>query len=240
MTARLPHRHSQGNSGNSISMFFLSLLLHAFVLTVMIVSLPAPTRTLTFGGPYAVSLVGPDALLPQRSAPSLPAIPAASTLPATAVAKQDVLPTPQTAPIRKDDDILRSNIDRAIDAIRQRQSQFHTDRQNEKIPQSAGDGAITDAIWAEYSAFVQARIKNNWSLPDTLRPRKPVLTIIEVRITRDGGIEHIAFEKRSGNAYYDESALRAVQKSAPFPPLPAEYRRATMDLGVRFPSSELQ
>ena len=239
MTARLPHKRFQGHPGNLTSMILLSLLLHAVALALTIVSVPTPSRTLTLGGPYAVSLVGPEALAPQRSASALPAIPAASTLPGPAVAKQEVPPTPQAAPIRKDDS-LRSNIDRAVDAIRQRQAQPAAGAQGAPRPQAEGDTAMTDAILAQYSAFVQARIKNNWSLPDTLRPKNPVLTVIEVRITRDGGIAHIAFEKRSGNAYYDESALRAVQKSAPFPPLPAEYRRATMDLGVRFPSSELQ
>ncbi len=238
MSPQLPHRRFQGNPGKPTQMFFLSLLLHAIVLLVMIVSLPTPTRTLTFGGPYAVSLVGPEALLPNRSA-TLPSLPVGPSSSIASIAKQEIPSTPQTTRIRKDD-TPQSAIERAIDTIRQKQQHAGAETQSPSSQRPPGEAGMADSVLAEYSAFVQSRIKNNWSLPDTLRPQTPVLTIIAIRITPDGRLESIGFEKRSGNAYYDDSALRAVQKSAPFPPFPDAYRRATMDIGVRFPSSELQ
>ena len=53
-------------------------------------------------------------------------------------------------------------------------------------------------------------------------------------------LEYIGFEKRSGNSYFDESALRAVKKSVPFPPLTGWVTSRSIEIGIRFHSSELR
>jgi len=50
----------------------------------------------------------------------------------------------------------------------------------------------------------------------------------------------IYLEKRSGNTYFDNSALRAVTKSNPLPSLPEWFRESSLDVGIRFHSSELR
>jgi TonB family protein len=64
-------------------------------------------------------------------------------------------------------------------------------------------------------------------------------TIIAIRIAKDGQIEEMQFEKRSGNPYLDESALRAIKKANPLPPLPPGIEGDKFDVGVRFTPSDL-
>jgi len=71
-------------------------------------------------------------------------------------------------------------------------------------------------------------------------PKNNVEAVIEVRIAKSGAVEHIGFEKRSGNSYFDESALRAVKKSTPFPPLGGWTSGRTVEIGIRFHSAELR
>jgi TonB family protein len=65
-------------------------------------------------------------------------------------------------------------------------------------------------------------------------------TVIDVTILRNGAVMEVNFEKRSGNRYFDESAMKAIRKAAPFPPLPAWVGERSLDVGIRFHSSELR
>jgi TonB family protein len=71
-------------------------------------------------------------------------------------------------------------------------------------------------------------------------PEKDIITIIYVKISRSGALERADFEKRSGNRYFDDSALRAVKKSNPFPPLPYWITDKSIEIGIRFHSAELR
>jgi colicin import membrane protein len=91
-----------------------------------------------------------------------------------------------------------------------------------------------------YYNLIWQRIRNVWVLPDeVLRGKKDLETIIGIRITKDGQIVDIQFEKKSGNAYLDESALRAIKKANPLPPLPPGFEGEKFDVGVRFTPSDL-
>ena len=92
----------------------------------------------------------------------------------------------------------------------------------------------------DYANVVSSRVHNNWSIPPELKPRGNIETIIEIKIMRDGSLAYAGFEKRSGNSFYDESALKAVKKSAPFPPLPGGFPDNIMEIGIRFHPSQLR
>jgi TonB family protein len=91
-----------------------------------------------------------------------------------------------------------------------------------------------------YYNLIWQRIRNAWVLPEeVLRGKKDLETIIAIRIARDGQIVDIQFEKKSGNPYLDESALRAIKKANPLPPLPPGFEEDKFDVGVRFTPSDL-
>jgi TonB family protein len=95
---------------------------------------------------------------------------------------------------------------------------------------SAGDSKLN-----EYYSMIWAKIKEEWTLPENLPKGKTDLeTIIVVLIDRGGKLQKSWFEKRSGNALYDQMAMRAIKKAEPFPPIPKEFSDSTFEIGIRF------
>jgi TonB family protein len=87
----------------------------------------------------------------------------------------------------------------------------------------------------EYYSTIWERIKKEWTLPGDLTKGKAELeTIIIIVIERDGKIQKSWFEKRSGNVLYDQSAMRAIKKAEPLPPIPKEFSDNTFEIGIRF------
>ena len=87
----------------------------------------------------------------------------------------------------------------------------------------------------EYYSMIWAKIKEEWTLPENLPKGKTNLeTTIVVLIDRDGRIQKSWFEKRSGNALYDQMAMRAIKKAEPLPSIPKEFSDKTLEIGIRF------
>jgi len=103
----------------------------------------------------------------------------------------------------------------------------------------ASDAELNARMYAYYRV-IWARIKKNWTMSPGLLPRENIGAIIHVRVLRNGTVEGVSFEKRSGNNYFDESALRAVRKASPFPPLPEGMEDKEVEMGIRFHSAELR
>ena len=232
MMVRAPHKSSFGNTGIPYNMFFASLLLHLIFFAAVVITVPGASRQLTFGTPYSVSLVGPEAMqLPRATFPSqnMQAPP-----PGHAIILKRTDRVTKTIPAIQKDETGKADIEKAIQAIRQKE-----------LSPAGADGtskSLTDAQSRidDYGRFVWLKIKKNWALPASLMPRENVTTIIEVRIGQSGTLEYAGFEKRSGNSYFDESAMRAVKKSAPFPPLAEWVTGRSLEIGIRFHSEELR
>jgi len=101
----------------------------------------------------------------------------------------------------------------------------------------AGSGQVGLARRLYYTEIWNA-IRSKWALPDFLK-EKSLEAVLIVSIRRDGKILNLRFEKRSGNALFDESAERAVMKADPLPPFPAIYSPPREDIGVRFRPEDL-
>jgi colicin import membrane protein len=87
----------------------------------------------------------------------------------------------------------------------------------------------------EYYSRIWEKIKKEWTLPrDLLKGKTELETIIVIIIERDGKIQKSWFEKRSGNALYDQNAMRAIKKADPLPPIPKEFSDNTFEIGIRF------
>jgi TonB family protein len=87
----------------------------------------------------------------------------------------------------------------------------------------------------EYYQKVWAKIKEEWTIPENLLKEMVDLeTIIVLIIEKDGKIQRSWFEKKSGNDLYDQTAMRAIKKAEPFPPIPKELSEDTLEIGIRF------
>jgi colicin import membrane protein len=104
---------------------------------------------------------------------------------------------------------------------------------------SSGEGSGADAKVNAYYREIWLRIKEEWILPRAIIPKGGLESVIVITVLRTGTVTDFRFEKPSGNRYFDESAMKAVQKASPFPPLPGWLSGSNLSLGIRFHSSEL-
>jgi len=96
-------------------------------------------------------------------------------------------------------------------------------------------GSALQSKLDEYYTTIWEKIKKEWALPGDLTKGKASLeTIIIIVIDRDGKIQKSWFEKKSGNALYDQSTMRAIKKADPLPPIPKEFSDNTFEIGIRF------
>ncbi|MDI6763311.1 MAG: TonB family protein [Thermodesulfobacteriota bacterium] len=87
----------------------------------------------------------------------------------------------------------------------------------------------------EYYGLIWAKIKQSWTIPEhLLKERVDLEAIIIIIIERDGKVQKSWFEKKSGNALYDQMAMRAVIKAEPLPPIPKELNQESLEIGIRF------
>jgi colicin import membrane protein len=86
-----------------------------------------------------------------------------------------------------------------------------------------------------YGGMVEAKVKQAWALPKNFPKGKSQLeTIIVVIIERDGRVQKSWFEKKSGDAMYDQMAMRAIKKAEPLPPFLSRMSQNTFVIGIRF------
>ena len=99
----------------------------------------------------------------------------------------------------------------------------------------AGTGSGGGTPEQVYGGMVEAKIKREWALPQNFPKSKSQLeTIIVVIIERDGRVQKSWFEKKSGDALYDQMAMRAIKKAEPLPPVPRAITANTFVIGIRF------
>lgn len=236
-------------------MIAISLLFHVTVLTLLFFSPSFPSPKLTFGPVYTVSLVNSPGKAVQQKSLSAAAKELLPTDRRETVLKKQTEPF-KSIPIRtletrkaKDPDLekaledVRRKASAADESVRRPQGKTAPERAApDKTAGSegrSGDGEM-NARMHPYYALIWSRIKGSWALPQSLLPGEVLEAVIDVTILRSGAVAEVYFEKRSGNAYFDESAMRAIRKASPFPPLPAVTGETSIQVGIRFHSSELK
>ena len=239
MTLLAPVSNYRGNNDNFQKIFFLSLIIHLIVITIILVSIPTTSRHLTFGTAYSVQLVGSEAVLQSHSSSSFNDILESKKTSDSIIIKKKINSI-YSSPI-KTQTTNKLNIEKAVNSIRQKEkAEFKTKEAASASGRSTMSDAEVNSQTNEYIEAVWSRVKQNWTIPQSLLPEKNITTIIEVKISRSGALQYAGFETRSGNRYFDDSALRAVKKSSPFPPLPYWVRDSNIEIGIRFHSAELR
>ncbi len=89
-----------------------------------------------------------------------------------------------------------------------------------------------------YNQQLHDAIYRNWIVPQGLNT-KGLTVIINFNIRRDGYAERIWIEQSSGNSQFDQSGLRAAEKSNPFPAPPSVVRAPVYEVGIIFRGDEL-
>jgi len=168
--------------------------------------------------------------------------------------------------IEKKNEVSRPNtVKQAIDRLRSEVKKTEVDQVKKKVDsddekETAGGGGIgiqgdgsgipgqpgaMSRLVLEkidlYKLEIAYHIEKKWAFPEQFAgDRTDLEAVLVIKILPNGEIRDIWFEKKSGNSYFDESALKAVKKSNPLPPLPKEYRRPFYNVGLVFTPSGLR
>jgi TonB family protein len=120
----------------------------------------------------------------------------------------------------------------ALEEIKKRVARKERD---EKRLSSIQPSPAFESKMNEYYSLVWTKIKEAWTIPENLiKEMVDLETVIVLIISSDGTIQKMWFEKKSGNALYDQSAMRAIKKAEPLPPIPRELNEDTLEIGIRF------
>ena len=230
---------THGDTMSLNNMVVLSFLLHALILSIIFFSPSLPSPRWTFGPSYTVDLVSaPLSSVEVRSSEAISReVVGMNRRNHSMVMKKEVEKS-LNSPVRKTEIHRKSpdgNADTAIEGIKKRVASTTKDSHPTT---SRGDSEINMKMKA-YCSEVWFMIKEKWALPEGILPDDNLEAIIEAKILRNGSVSHLSFEKESGNRYFDESAIKAVKKAEPFPPLPEGVDKRYIDLGIRFHSSKL-
>jgi len=96
---------------------------------------------------------------------------------------------------------------------------------------SPGIDALKQPNWGAYMAEVERRVKRNWTPPKGDESKRVVVLF---KIGRDGRLLSIKVTKSSGQPLADQAAKAAIELSAPFRPLPPEYKDSSIDIDFTF------
>ena len=94
-----------------------------------------------------------------------------------------------------------------------------------------GIDAIKEPDFGPYMKELQRRIKMNWDPPKGNESKRVVLLF---KIARDGRLISVQVHRSSGLPAADNAAISAVKLTAPFRPLPPEFKGNSIDIQFTF------
>ena len=94
-----------------------------------------------------------------------------------------------------------------------------------------GIDAIKSPDWGPYMRELERRIKRNWNPPKGDASKRVVVLF---KIGRDGRLLSIRVSKSSGSISNDDAAKAAIELTAPFTPLPPEFKGSNIDIEFTF------
>ena len=216
----------------------------------------AVPKTVPKGGGRAVSKQGKTVARPQKAKPAKRVGKLVSKEKAVVIAKRVVKKKPATrikpqrSPKRTLDEAI-SKIERkvktsekqTVDTVQQAISRIESKVKEAAPPSGSSGGTQTGIAMQLYKLEVETRIKENWGYPAAFidpEKNKDLEALVIVKVSRDGTILKSWFEKTSGNAGYDESVRKAIERSNPLPPFPEGYLKTYEEIELHFNLKELE
>lgn len=94
-----------------------------------------------------------------------------------------------------------------------------------------GVDASKEVMWGPYMRDLQERIKRNWVPPKGDSSKRIIITFT---ISRDGRLLSKSLTKSSGVPLADTAAMKAIELTAPFRPLPPEFKGSSVPIEFTF------
>ncbi len=143
--------------------------------------------------------------------------------------------------ITKDKPIKEPKIDDALARIEQQlqkrevtieAAQIKYEGQGQSPEGTLNEADTVNAILAKYVEAVTRKVRNEWiTTPKELADGQVLKTEITVNIDEGGNIVSTSYDSKSGDASFDLSAMRALERSGPFPPPPPEIKAEVVSEG---------
>jgi TonB family protein len=119
------------------------------------------------------------------------------------------------------------------------EQEMQDDYEEEEIPETGfkgwGKSNIAESV---YNSLLMASVQQNYVITERLaqlgKKDKEITVLVMIKIMKNGDLGDIWIETKSGNNFLDKSAIRAIKKAAPFPPLPKEFSRSSYEIGLLF------
>ncbi len=102
-------------------------------------------------------------------------------------------------------------------------------------PGPGGGGQLVGIEFLAYRQTVINTVKSHWT---NVVASAGLVAAVRFAIGSDGTLGAIRLERSSGNAAYDSSVLRAVQRTQQLPPPPAKYVKEFAEFLIEFHSEE--
>lgn len=103
------------------------------------------------------------------------------------------------------------------------------------VPSDKSPSPLKPELKSIYSKIVESKIKEVWTIPENLvKEIVDLEATIVIIIDKNGRVQKFWFEKKSGNSLYDQSAMRAIKKAEPLPPIPKELSEDTLEFEIHF------
>ncbi|CAK8711931.1 TolA protein [Candidatus Electrothrix laxa] len=93
---------------------------------------------------------------------------------------------------------------------------------------------VNPAVLKQYAASLNGRISSHWQLPETVKTQSNLRTMVALTLRRDGSIEDMRIERKSGDSFFDQSVIKALRSSAPLPGFPALIKQSTLEFALNF------
>jgi len=169
--------------------------------------------------------------------------------------KDDIVEKVKKRPIPERDDKEKASLQRlqeAMDEIRKKAALdeiqkrvVRREKREERLKEeqrirvsavSATKAALgLETIESEYYSRVWTKIKEVWTIPENLiKEMVDLETVIVLIIDREGKVQKSWYEKKSGNEFFDQMAMRAIKKAEPLSPIPKEFGKDSLEIGIRF------
>ena len=127
----------------------------------------------------------------------------------------------------------KTHIDKAISELEGKVSH----RRGSGLIGGQAAGGISIQI---YQAEVEGWIKSNWSYPVALQSMKDLEAVVVILVKRDGTILKTDIKRRSSNRIFDQSVMKAIERSDPLPPFPEGYRKSNEEIEISFNLKDLE
>ncbi|MEN9229574.1 MAG: TonB family protein [Thermostichus sp. DG02_5_bins_236] len=122
------------------------------------------------------------------------------------------------------------------------ESLFQSQSQGSPNPKAEEPGppsldTIANLDWGEYLAQLQEKVRQHWVVQ---RAGGSYLTVVQIRLDREGSLQELRLQTPSEDPLLDAAVLSAIQRSAPFAPLPEIYTGEELTLEIDVLSGSLE